>query len=335
LSGLKEAVRGVASQIVVRTGVTALSRVLFPKQGAIVLYGHRISEDDEGFLQGLRPDWLTQHLEYLTRHFEVIPLAVLVRCLEERRPVPHRSVVLTFDDGFRDNVDPGLPILQRFRVPATVFLVTGAISSGELPWSQRLGFLFQHTVATELQHPLLGPSPAELSTPAARRAAYLAAKEPLKDMGRVQREAVLAELAAGLGVDAPRDRMLTWEQARAMQAAGIELGAHTYSHPLLARIPAGEARMEMERSREDLREHLGIERPSFCFPAGSVSRTLLDLVPRLGYCSAFQPNRTFRVNTVDNADAYSMSRVGMMNGPGVYLEAELDGPFQTLRALVR
>ena len=156
MSAVKEVVRGAASQVVVRTGVATLVRSLFPRRGTVVLFGHRIAADDEGYLQGLRPEWLVEQLQYLTRHFEVIPLAELVRCYEQRTPVPHRSVVLTFDDGFRDNLDPGLSILRRFRVPATVFLVTGSISSGELPWSQRLGFLFQRTTVAEVQHRILG-----------------------------------------------------------------------------------------------------------------------------------------------------------------------------------
>ena len=154
-------------------------------------------------------------------------------------------------------------------------------------------------------------------------------------MGREERERTLEELAASLEVEPPRDRMLTWEHARAMQAEGVELGAHTYSHPLLARIPAEEARQEMVRSRDDLREHLGIERPAFCFPAGSTSPELAALVPALGFRCAFLPDRPSRVNTLESADAFSMSRVGILNGPAALLEAELDGPFQALRGLIR
>ncbi|HQP88787.1 MAG TPA: polysaccharide deacetylase family protein [Thermoanaerobaculia bacterium] len=335
MNDLREVVRGLASRMVVGTGVAAAGRALSPKRGALVLYGHRIADDAEGYLQGLAPEWLVAQLEYLTRHFEVIPLDTLVRCYEERKPVPHRSVVLTFDDGFRDNYDPGLSILARFRVPATVFVVTGSLSGGELPWSQRLGYLFEHARVEEARHALLGARPVPLGTREERRDAYVRAKEPVKDMRFAERERVLAELGLALGVEAPRDRMLTWEQAREMKAEGIELGAHTFSHPLLARIPADEARQEIERSLVDLREQLGVERPPFCFPAGSWSPELVDTVRGLGFRSAFLPGRPSRVNTLSSGDAFSMSRVGLLNGPGYLLEAELDGPFQAIRTFLR
>lgn len=336
---MKEAIRSLASRAAVSTGLTAAGRALFPKRGAVILYGHRLAGDCEGYLQGLRPDWLDAQIAYLARHYETIPLSRLLACYEERRVVPGRSIVLTFDDGFRDNLTEGLPILRRHGVTATVFVVTGCISSGELPWPQRLGFMFQRSELQSFtfQPDMPGASPRHvaLDSAAGRHAAYLAVKEYLKPLGREQREAWLARLQRELGVEPPRDRMLSWSDLRELRAAGWEIGAHTFSHPWLARIPCAEAREEMERCREELWEHLGIERPSFCFPAGSCSEELRVLARELGFRSAFQPNPPRRVNTLAGSDPFSLGRMGLPNAPRMVLEAELDGPFHTLRRLYR
>jgi peptidoglycan/xylan/chitin deacetylase (PgdA/CDA1 family) len=332
---LKETCRAAASQLVVGLGLCALGRCFFPKDGAVIFYGHRVAADDEGYLEGLRPEWLDEQLAYLTRHYEIISLSRLLECYELRRPVPPRSVVLTFDDGFRDNLTHGWPVLKRYGVTATIFVVTGCAETGELPWPQRLGFLFQHTQRPSL---IMSWDPSArafmelpLQTSTQRREAYLKLKSHLQCQPREQRETWLKRLARELDVDPPRDRMLSWEDLRELQATGWEIGAHTYSHPWLAQIPLAEAFQEMERSREDLHHHLGLERPSFCFPAGSYNAALMARARDLGFRSAFQPNPPHRVNTLANAHPFALGRMGLPNAPAVNMEAELDGPFYTLR----
>lgn len=318
----------------VASRLTAIRRRLPGKRGAIVLMGHRVAPDDEGYLAGLRPDWFEDQVSYLARHYELIPLSVLVRCFEEHREVPARSAVLTFDDGFRDNLEQALPVLERHRAPATVFLVTGSISTGELPWSQRLGFLFQWTLRPMLDDESVGQC-HDLSNAAARRRSYGLVKEQMRSLSREEREKALGRLSRRLGVDAPRDRMLTWADAREMGEHGIEFGAHTYSHSLLARISRDEARWEMERSRTDLQEHLGVESPHFAFPGGSCSSELVTTARALGFRSCFQSSQRRRINHLGNTDQFRLSRVGLPNSPGCVLEAELDGPFHALRQLYR
>lgn len=329
---LKETTRAAASRVAVHSGLCALGRTLFPKAGALIFYGHRVAADDEGYLQGLQPEWLDEQLAYLTRHYEIIRLSELLRCFEERQPVPRRSAVLTFDDGFRDNLLNGLPVLKRHGVSATIFLATGCITDGELPWPQRLGYLLQHGPARTVP-PEVGGRPLEfpLETSADRYRAYLRIKLELIPLPRVEREALLERLARSLGVEPPRDRMLSWNDVAELRAAGFEFGAHTYSHPLLARIPIEEARWEMERSREDLRERLGLDHPSFCFPAGSHNAELMALVRALGFRSVFQPDPPYRVNTLENSGPFELGRLGLPNAPALQLEAELDGPFPAVR----
>jgi peptidoglycan/xylan/chitin deacetylase (PgdA/CDA1 family) len=328
---VNEGLRRVVSRAVVRSGLTSLGRSLGNRDGAFILYGHRVAIGDEGYLQGLEPAWLEQQLTYLTRHYEVISLGALVECFEQGRKVPRRTVVLTFDDGFRDNFEIALPILRNFGVPATIFVVTGSLSSGELPWSQRLGFVFQRTEQLEVSHAILGTEPIAVAGHTERRRAYAKAKAAIAGLPRTDRDRIIGELAASLSVSPPLDRMMTWTDAREALAAGYEIGAHTYSHALLGRVSAVEADREMRRSLEDLREHLGVTAPHFCFPAGSLSAQLLAHARTVGFRSSFVPRQRHRVNQLGTVDAFSLSRVGLPNAGADVLEAELDGPFQRLR----
>lgn len=332
---MKEAFRASLSAALVRSGATRLGRRLRRHDGTLILFGHRVAADDEGYLQGLPPTYLRDQLEYLTRHYEVISLETLVACVEAGTPTPPRSVVLTFDDGFRDNVEVALPILDAFGVSATIFVVTRSLDTGELPWSQRLGYLFQRTEQCTLAHPWLGSAPVPVRSRNERLSAYATVKAHLIPLVRVERDRRIDEFAELLTVSPPTDRMMTWEHARAARAGGHAIGAHSYSHALLARVPFEEARVEMERSRDDVASNLTIDRPMFCFPAGSVNHALVDLAKHVGFRSAFWPDRAVRLNRSVNADPFAITRVGIPNAPAVQLEAELDGPLHVLRMLTR
>ena len=332
---MKESLRSILSRIVIGAQLAALGRGLRQQDGALILCGHRVSDDDEGYLQGLRPAWLDEQVGYLCRHHEVISLDRLVTCYEEKTQVPARSVVLTFDDGFLDNLQNAAPILQRHGATATVFLATDSTSSGQLPWSQRLGFLFQRSTIREVEAWGPGRVLLDLSGPQARRRSYLRVKALLAGLQRAEREEVLVSLSELLQVEPPVDRMLTWDDARELRAMGFGIGAHSHSHSLLARVPVAEARWEMQKSRDDIRLHLGIERPPFVFPGGSLNAGLVDVARELGFRSVTQRDRRRRFNNLLNTDQFALSRVGFPNAPGHVLEAELDGPFQLLRGLYR
>ena len=331
---MKEAIRAGLSAALVRSAATRLGRRLRRHDGTIILFGHRVTCDEEGYLQGLSPNFLREQLEYLTRHYEMIPLETLVECVVARKPAPPKSVVLTFDDGFRDNAEVAVPILDEFGVKATIFVVTRSLETGELPWSQRLGYLFQHTRASELFDPALSEEPTTLVTPLQRRAAYAGVKRMLIPLAREDRDRRIDDLADTLRVDPPNDRMMTWVHTKEAMDSGHAIGAHTYSHALLAQVSPEEARREMKRSRDDLRERLGIERPMFCFPAGSASDGLVMLARELGFRSAFRRDRARRLNRGTSDDPFALVRVGLPNGPAVDLEAELDGPFHPIRKLL-
>lgn len=332
---LKELTRMGLSQVIVGAGVTRLSRKLFPKNGAIIFCGHRVADDDEGDLPGLRPSWLVEQLDYLSRHYQFLPLSKLLDHYERHELIPPNSVVMTFDDGFRDNFTNLYPILQRYHVPATVFLATGCVSSDDLPWPQKVGYLFQETKVASLCHVTTKKIPVPLKSPRDRNAARTTVRKFLEHMPRVERQQSIAELYELLQVEIPRDRMLTWDQVKTMQKGGIEFGAHTFSHPWLPLMSAEEARWEMEASLHDIQLHCGNERPSFVFPSGFRTPDLVKMAISVGFRGVFQTHYSIRVNQIGVNDQFSLSRIGLPTVPGVLLEAELEGPFYALRGLYR
>lgn len=331
----KERLRGLASQIIVRSGISRVGRQIGDKNGAYILYGHRVADNDDGYLEGLRPDYFEAQLRYLTRHYQVIPLGTLIEALASNTPVPERSVVLTFDDGFRDNYEIAFPLLQKFGVPATVFVVTDSLSDGALPWAQQIGVMLQNTNAKTLNLPVFSQTAFELGTEMQRKQAFHRLLKHIGPLRKDSREGVLGQLKEQLNVTPPIDQMMTWDQAREMQAAGHEIGAHTCSHALMGQIPADEAEAELTGCKAALKREMDLDNPSFCFPGGSLNTALLQRVEALGFTGCFIPGQNVRINQKDKVTAFSMSRIGLPEAPSVNLEAEMDGPFHTLRKILR
>ncbi len=331
----KELLRTGISRIIVTGGIASAGRKLFPKKGALILVGHRVSDDDEGCLQGLRPDWFDEQLEYLSRNYRFLSLNQLLDYFEQGQSIPSNSVVITFDDGFRDNYTNAYPILRRYQASATVFLVTGCVTSGELPWPQKVGYVLQNTDADSLCHETTGGRELSLRSQQDRTKANGIVWASLCKLPRTQREREIENLCEMLKVQAPRDRMLTWEQVETMHKGGMEFGAHTVSHPWMAQQSPEEARWEMETSLKELQDRLGIERPPFVFPGGSYTPELVDMASSVGFRCVFQSRGGIRVNSPDVTNQFSLSRVGLPNSPAFILEAELDGPLHSIRRIYR
>ncbi len=332
---LKELTRMGLSQVIVGAGMARVSRKFCPKNGATIFCGHRVADDNEGCLQGLKPSWLAEQLDYLSRYYHFLSLSQLLDCYERHQAIPANSVVITFDDGFRDNFTNAYAILQQYHVPATVFLATGCVSSGDLPWPQQVGYLFQKTKVDSICHITTKEITVPLRSPRDLSTARAAVRKVLGPMPRIERERSIAELSGLLQVDLPRDRMLTWDQVQTMQNGGIEFGAHSFSHPWMALLSPEEARWEMEASLQDIQHRCGITRPPFVFPAGSFTPDLVKMAISVGFRCVFQSRSSLRVNQIGVNDQFSLSRIGLPNASGVILEAELDGPFHALRGLYR
>ena len=193
---MKELLRTTASRVVVGSGLSRVARRSFPKRGTMILLGHRVHPDLEGYLPGLDPLHFEAQLDYLTRTYTVVRLSELVERLERGQTAWTNSIVLTFDDGFRDNYDNAFPLLKRYGAPATIFLVTGCLSDGTLPWPQWLGHLVRETQVGTAIHRLWGGRPGGARHPG-RPAARLSAR--LRRAGRTGSRRAPGSAAGGGG----------------------------------------------------------------------------------------------------------------------------------------
>ena len=122
-----------------------LRRRLTKSQVAILLYHRVCPKKDNWSLGPLSPQSFETQMEYFCRSYEILPLEKLVQSMQSGRPLPEKAVVITFDDGWRDNYVYAYPTLKKYHVPATIFLVTGHIGTGKLFWCDEVRYILWHT----------------------------------------------------------------------------------------------------------------------------------------------------------------------------------------------
>ena len=206
---------------------------------------------------------------WLKRWFHVLPLDEAVQRLKSKT-LPARAAVITFDDGYRDNYEVALPILQRHDLCATFFIATGFLDGGCM-WNDIVIESVRHTNESVIDlRPLGVPGLAQLDVGDMRqkRAAIDLVLRSLKYLPLDQRLDTALRMTALLGIRVPKHNMMTSDQVRALRAAGMQIGAHTVLHPILAGLSDDAARAEMLQSKQRLEHILGEQVTLFAYPNG-------------------------------------------------------------------
>jgi peptidoglycan/xylan/chitin deacetylase (PgdA/CDA1 family) len=198
--------------------------------------------------------------------FNVIPLQDAVR-RSAAGTLPPRAACITFDDGYADNADVALPILQRHRLHATFFVATGFLDGGRM-WNDSVIELVRRAPAGTLDFSSLGLGCHPVASIEQRRAAITALIGQLKYLPLEQRLGQVRGMIEATNLVLPSDLMMTSEQVRRLHRAGMGIGGHTVNHPILASVTDETARSEIAEGKLALEAIIGAKVPLFAYPNG-------------------------------------------------------------------
>ena len=230
-----------------------------------------------------------KQMEYVTKHFRVVSLDQMVQELES--DVDNgRAIVVTFDDGYVGTYSEAFPILQEYKIPATVYLAAGAIDSGELLWYDRIFQCFQ-IAPVDLTLRLAVTRRFRLDSHLSRIAAAEEVVMYLRSLPNYDRKAWCAgfEREVPLPSSMLGGAMLSWSQVRRMHDSGIQFGAHTMTHPVISRLDLETMREEIGESRALIEQNIGAVVDHFAFPFGKFrdcGTSAAKLLKELGFRTA-------------------------------------------------
>lgn len=250
---------------------------------------HRVLEKPDPLLSG-EPDGKTFDwmVRFISKSFNVLPFGTAVERLKQG-DLPAAAACITFDDGYRDNYTVALPILQRHGVKATFFIATGFLGGGRM-WNDDLIEAVRSTSSPVVDWSEFGLGNHDFSTPMARSTSLGAILGKLKYFPHEDRANISRRLARSAGVSDHSNLMMSAEEVRSLHAAGMEIGSHTRTHPILSGLTDEQAMIEIGGGKADLEAILDQRVDVFAYPNGNPMRDLtirnVQLVEAAGFRAA-------------------------------------------------
>ena len=231
-------------------------------------------------------------LGVLARSFKVLTLGDAAVRLQAGS-LPARALSITFDDGYADNADIALPLLQKHGLKASFFVSSGFLDGGRM-WNDSIIESVRQSPRDTADLTFLGDgfsATEDMRSVNARRSLLERLLRAIKYLTPEQRQPVIATLQECLTVDRlPHDLMMRSEQVRLLRTAGMEIGAHTRDHPILCTLSADAAREEIQEGRKALEHILGEAVDVFAYPNGKPGQDYdavhVDIVRELGFKAA-------------------------------------------------
>lgn len=276
-------------------------RAINGKRQCLILMYHRINKDSQSCFSGLQTEIFEKQIRFLSRFFKFITFDELIRLSETKEKIRDNLAIITFDDGYKNTYFEALPILNKYQLPATVFLTTGVLGNGGLIWTDKVSYLIRNTVCPELTIKVNGSYRKFFLEKDRKEEIALEIKEILKNMDNDKKEEVLQEMVMQINVElkniSDSEKMLNWNEIEDMDKEGIEFGGHTVNHSILTKITLENAWKEIKESKEEIEKHIKNPVITFCYPNGTkedFNQEIKDLLKKAGYqCAVTAIDGTF------------------------------------------
>ena len=286
-----------------------------------------------------------KQIEYLSKRYSIISFDYFIHTYQDESKLPRNPLIITFDDGYKDNYKYAYPILRKFNVPATVFLTTGYIGNNDAFWWDKVSYML-NKITPSVWDNLKDTKIYDLKVKTKWKV-YDAIKKGALLMDKGETDSLILNLGDQLGVEVPEfigsDLTLTWDEIREMSHKGVSFGSHTVSHLSLANISKKRAEEEIVESKRRIEEELNKSSKSrfeckvFSYPyggAGDFNEDNKRILQNNGFvCAA---TNIFGRNKLDSRfDLYELKRIGIsMFDDMIVFKLKLSGIFGVLEPII-
>jgi peptidoglycan/xylan/chitin deacetylase (PgdA/CDA1 family) len=320
------------------SGLLSLSSILKKgrngKNNFIILMYHRVLDENDierDHVQAgivVAPQVFAKQMAFLSENYNLRSLEELAVFLKKNQSPPSKSVVITFDDGWRDNYLYAYPIMKKYNVPATIFLTTDYMNTDGIFWFAEVGMILaKRKIAPERLSGILErarKTSENISRPQSTdfdeswrdtidNDRFI---EELKQFNHETLVSVIEELRKESGISSSRsttDRQtLNWNEILEMQEDGIDFGSHGCSHRILTGLDLDEVKRELIESKRVLEEKTGRTISLFAYPNGDFNEEIKELVRETGYDCAITTSG-YEISK-GAPDLLALKRVGLHDG---------------------
>lgn len=284
----------------------------------ILMYHRVLPKDDSRFLleepgMVITPETFEMHLIEAKKYFQIMQLSEWLNNYQQGKPLPEKACVFTFDDGWSDNFEFALPLLEKHQVPATLFAVADKIGTEFQFWPNIILTLLLDGKAEKLkQHPTLNAALSNFDAAKNINSEHAAVWiKQLKHLSDATIFKALEELNwRDLISETMQPGLMSWDQLHTMAASEwVEIGSHTCNHKrLTSALSETELRHEICDSVGILKNKLNKEISLFCFPNGDYNQEALSLV-KSSYGGAVTTSKG--INSTTSLHQHELLRIGL------------------------
>ncbi len=287
-----------------------------------VLMFHRVTDKFFDVSLLIKKETFEECMKYITQSCSVISMDFLSQNIDKWENISDDSYVITFDDGWIDFHDTAYPILSRLKIPATVYLTTGFVSSRCSYWQERLYNLLTPILANKKMFlekdniifvPEINLKLKGLISKSDGKPVIFKFIDYLKGFTQDIISNTISELEESLKehsiiIGEDRDRLfVNWDEVNNFNHPDITFGSHTITHPILTNEQTDVIEDEICRSKEIMEKETGREAIHFCYPNGNYNDSVKKIASG-SYKSACTTNAGF---VSKNSDIYALNRIGI------------------------
>ncbi|MFA6149741.1 MAG: polysaccharide deacetylase family protein [Chitinophagaceae bacterium] len=245
---------------------------------------------------------------------------------------------MVFDDGYKDFIEYALPVLSKYNVPSSMYVVSSCVESQLPPWTYQLDYCFNHSgkLSFDLETSLLPENLKNTNWNSAQeRINFGKTLKPfLKKIPDQNRRHITAQIIASADdVKIPDNLLMTWKEINQIIAEGVEVGSHTHTHPLLAKIESEAIiKEELNESFRLIKQNCNIEPYTISYPIGSYNASVMKLSQEAGYKIGLAVDQKFY--STESDDIFSIPRVELYNENWIKTSLRMSGVYTSIKKLI-
>lgn len=275
-------------------------------------------------------------IQYISSKYEVLVFEELVK--SEKINSKNKIATIMFDDGYKDNIEYALPILEKYNCKASFYVVTECIDKNIPTWTHILEYLFQHTAIKKIDLTTnILPKQLQVSSLDTYndRIQYVSLLKPyLKKMDHLQREQILNIIIQTYSdVELPKI-MMDWDDLKLLKSKGHYIGSHTLSHPALGTIENEEIlKKELAQSGSRIQEMLGYFPKTISYPVGSYSEKTKQLSKVCGYEIGLAVKQ--QIYSPQKSNIFEVDRIELYNESWLKTRLRISNKLEEFKKLIR
>jgi peptidoglycan/xylan/chitin deacetylase (PgdA/CDA1 family) len=299
---------------------------------------HRVSPVRDPLWNPITPESFEKIIKYLKKNYEPVPLEKTLT--SQFQPSGKKPLcAITFDDGYKDFIDYAFPILAKYNMPSSMYVVTDCVNQNIPPWTYIINHLFINTskLSINLDLSMYPPSLQQREwLNKEERILYAKKLSPyLKKIDYNEKKLLYQQIKNDFNdVDVPEGLMMSWDDIKEIHSNGCEIGSHSCSHPLLAnKTCIDEIRNELSESGKQIQEKIGKFPITISYPFGNYNDQVIRISKEEGYQMGVAV-KSCTYNT-QNHNIFEIPRIELYDEPYYKSWMRINGLIEKINSIIK